>query len=189
MLNINGQTGIQALIMRPTGNFGAIMKPCYTLELSKAEFFTEDKTRFYWSANVGWFRPRLDEFRTYTVVTSGTSIVYPGTEQFDTYLTLNGNGGFDYTPIEDGKFFPYAGVDLTVGAYRYRSLRQVEGISNTDESILGVLIGGRVKLGLEYQFSSETAFFIQYSPTVWLNIDPLFLATRWDLGIGIRKEF
>jgi len=182
------QYGFRPFLFQPLGKLGSTMKTTGSVDVSFTEFFTESKIRAVFGANLLWLRPRLDTFRVYSTVSGGYegTQVYPGTQVIDDYIILNGCAGFDWAPFTSDRYFPYIGFDFVPGIYRYRDQVNIPGVKSMDQSVFGILLGYRAKIGMEYQYSGDMAFFFQASRNGWANLDPEFLAGGFDVGLGIR---
>ncbi len=182
------QYGFRPFVFQPVGELGATMKTTGSVDVTFTEFFEESKVRWLYGFNLLWLRPRLDTFRVYSTVTGGYegTQVYPGTQVIDDYIILNASAGFDWAPFDSDKYFPYIGFDFVPGFYHYRDQVSIPGVKNMDQSIFGVLLGYRAKLGFEYQYSGDMAFFFQTSRNGWINLDPQFTAGGLEFGLGVR---
>lgn len=180
------QYGLRPLYFQPIRQLGDKYKSTGSLEASFTEFFTETNLRGSYAFNALWLRPvqdsmRIYEYDNYTVV--------PGVEKTGTYFLFNSCIGLDWAPFELGKFYPYTGFDFTISLSHTNYSRQVEGQFVEDDSGFGIAAGYRVKLGLEYQYSDEMAFFLQLNRLGWYDLETDYTGGGIDAGLGIRLAF
>jgi hypothetical protein len=184
------QIGVQVAFNRPFAEFGSVMKPTFLVEVNSAEYFTEGKFRKVYGGYASVFTPRLDTFRIFGTVQSDNEFsVHPGTQSFKPFVTLDLFFGGEFSPIEDGDWHPYVGIDVLVGFHYHHFESQVEGISSAEESTFGTAVGFRSKLGLEYNLGKKSAIFAQYSLGTRLSLQPLFWSPTWAIGVGFKHRF
>lgn len=174
---------------RPNSTFGEVMKPATSLEIGKSEFFSEGQFRTNFSLSFLVFKPRQDTMRTYSSVDDGGNVtVYPGYETVSRYFNLMLYGGVEWTPVERGKLHPFIGFDFLIGFNAYHGVSYNYGM-NSDETDFAPLIGGRLKLGLDYELSDEWALMANIGSSGYLLLAPPSFGSGYNFNLGVKYQF
>lgn len=176
---------------RPTGEFGAVMKPAYSAEIGYGSSFDED-TRFRYHASLTYLimKPRLDSFPIYGILHDGTGDhVLPGNQSFQKYNIGQLFGGFDIAFIKQDPFYAYAGFDITIGAATVEYTDYVATVKDESYTGGGILGGVRFRIGAQYDINENIAVSVNANRGGWLLSDPAAINWANDYGVSITYKF
>ncbi len=186
----SAQVGVRAFHFRPTGEFGFVMKPITSLELSLMQRFsrrTTKKWRTGFTLTYFNFKPRLEVFPIVGVLMDGNgTTIIPGVQYFEKYKIFQLCGGMDYAFVHKPKLNVFAGADLVAGSavVDYASIQPT--IKNETYSGGGILVGARGRLGAEYNITKAFSVYASIQRQIGLVSEPRSFIGGNDYGIGVR---
>jgi hypothetical protein len=185
-----GQFALSAVHYRPTGEFGFVMKPLTTVELTfMSRFSDEPDERFRFGMSLMYLRmkPRLNSFPIWAYGSDDRgAFIYPGEQSFSRYNITFLSGGADFAVIHKERFNWFIGADLMIGGASIDYQSTVVGWKDESYSGGGLLIGFRVRIGVEYQITDHISLFSRVNRHFFLITDPATLGNANDYGVGIR---
>jgi hypothetical protein len=106
---------LNAIQMRPTGEFGSFMGPAIGVGVRYMQDFDE-RLRFSLGFNYVDLKPRMENFPIVGVIRDGSNtIVSLGNQHFDKYNISTLEIVLDYAIIERDRFCLYAGFGMAIG--------------------------------------------------------------------------
>lgn len=180
------QIGLRVYNYRPTGDFGYVMKPLTSAELSFTQAFDKKRVRPTFGISVLNFKPRMEIFPTYGLLTvGGNTTVLPGEQKFNKYLMVQLNGGIDVAVVKKEKFFAFLGAGISIGAIAVEYESRVQDIKDESYSGGGYFGGFKFRVGVEYKFNKHFSANISANRNVFLVSEPAALLWANDYGLGI----
>jgi hypothetical protein len=188
---VSSQIVVKAYNYRPTGDFGFVMKPAFSLEAGVMGSFIEGrKLRGLITATYLKLNPRLHTFPTSAFLSDGSGDhVLPGAQSFKKYNIAQLLVGCDYAFIRKEPFFAFAGLDVTVGGATIIYTDDVQTFMNEDYDGGGVLGGLRFRAGAEYVLNPYFSLLVHAQRAGWLLTDPAAFNFANDYGIGLKYNF
>jgi hypothetical protein len=181
------QICIKAFNYRPTGEYGFLLKPAYSLEIGSISPFTAtDRFRINFSGTFINMKPRMDTIPIYGAIESS---VYPGIYIVKKWNEVRIYMGVDYAFFNVKQFFLFGGIDVLFGGANTDIEYTIEHIiisSNTGGRGIG---GLRLRLGAEYKISNKISVFSLANRQLALLFDPQGIACANDYGIGVCFKF
>ncbi|MDX2279449.1 MAG: hypothetical protein NW218_07665 [Saprospiraceae bacterium] len=188
-----GQISLRVFNYRPTGEFGAVMKPLVSVEIGYQSSFsqgTNNRMRTGISLLYLNMKPRLEVFPVYGILQdSGVTTVLPGYQSFQKYALFQLIGGMDYAFIHKKKLNVYAGVDLVIGTASVEYTNLIIGLIDEGYQGGGLLSGFRFRLGVDYEITDDIGVFVNANRQGFLLIEPRALNGANDYGLGMRYTF
>lgn len=184
-----GQVGVRLFNYHPTGDFGFIMKPLTSLEVSYQGAF-DSRLRTVISLAYLNMKPRLDTFPVYLIEGSGSStVIHQGAQTFNQYTLLQLATGLDYAFIWKEKYSFYAGCDLIFGSVGTNYRVSYAGVSDSGSEGGSAFVGYRVRLGFEYELTNQIGVFANTTQSGFIVGKPRALLGAIDIGVGMRYSF
>jgi len=159
---IYSQVGVKILHARPTDDFGFAVKPTISGEIIYKKINSKKKLVSRFGIGFIRFSPRLDTFPVRGVlVTYGNSSSVPGKLAPSPCNYFYGNIGLDYKiKINDSICF-YPGLDINMGRTMSKHYEFYPMISDGYYEDNRIILGGGIRIGLEYIYKRKFAFFIE----------------------------
>lgn len=166
--------------MRPTGVAGYVYQTTIGIEAGQIDDFDGGRFRSRFFVNSGLLRPRLNEFNNVTYYSEGNDFsVLPRVDKFPFNLRLLGGAGFDIMLFETDFILPYFGFDAIGGM----EIKKTETGSSSEVGGY-VLIGGRMRIGVEKEFD-KLSLLLEWSSGITINDERgIFLMN--EIGLGIK---
>lgn len=182
------QLSLRVFNYRPTGEFGFVMNPTFSVEIGYMKSFeNEGRLRPNFSVTVLNMKPRMKTIPTYGVI-NGRQVL-PGELSFQKYFIYQLNAGMDIAFIQKKKFVGYAGWQIILGGADVNYTNNVETIIQVTYEGGGILGGLRFNLGAEYDFNEKISVFANANRCVFLVAEPKSLNWANDYGIGMCYTF
>lgn len=187
-----GQT-IRVFNYHPTGDFGVVMKPLNSIELGSQTRFSKRATK-----NRRWgfsflylnMKPRADSFPTTKLAYDVNGRKYtPTIHYFHKYAIFQATIGGDYAFIHKERVNVYAGLDVVAGIARVALTERYDNGKYEAYSGDGVVLGYRLRLGLDYTLTDIVAVFISASRSGFIVDPPKAKLGANDIGLGLRFSF
>ena len=187
------QVSLRLVNYRPTGEFGFVMKPAWSVEVGWQPRFSKRTTkrmRTGFSLLYLNMKPRMEVFPVSGVLHDGNgTTVLPGSQAFQRYRVFQLAGGFDYAVVHRQKLNLYAGFDIIAGVVSVDYTHDIPGWKNESYQGGGIMGGGRVRLGAEYSLSDRISIFLNASRSTFLLSEPTSISSANDYGLGVRYSF
>jgi hypothetical protein len=184
------QIFVRAFNYRPTGEFGFAFKPTYSAEIGyMPEFEDGSWVRICASATYLAMKPRLDTFPIFAVKSGNGTSVLPGEQSFKKYDLFEIFAGIDVAVVKYKGFFAYIGTDVMIGAGSVEYTTNVNTLITEGYSGGGAIVGGRFRLGLQYDVTYNIGIIAHVTRSVGLLSEPRALNWANDYGVGIRYQF
>lgn len=183
------QLYLRAYHYRPTGEYGFVFKPGFSAEVGYAPAFEEKWTRFNLSATASFMQPRLKTIPTYAVMSSNTTVIVPAEYSMKQYNVYQVFFGLDVAVVKTKRFFGYIGTDLTLGGADIEYTNNVRYFISESYTGSGYLVGGRFRLGLQYDVNEYFSIITHVGRTGFLVIDPAATGFSNTYGIGLKYMF
>lgn len=184
---------IRFLNYRPTGDFGVLMKPLNTIELSSQRRFSKRETknkRYGVSLLYLNMKPRADSFPTTKLAYDVQGRKYtPTTHYFQKYAIFQLALGGDYAFIHKERVNVYAGLDVVAGVARIALTERYDNGKYEDYNDDGVTLGYRLRLGIDYSLTDVVAVFVSASRSGFVVDPPKAKLGANDIGLGLRFTF
>lgn len=188
-----GQISLRVFNYRPTGEFGAVMKPLVSVEIGYQGRFSQRTTkRMRTGISLLYLnmKPRLEVFPVYGIREDGSgTTVLPGYQSFQKYALFQLIGGIDYAFIHKEKLNVYAGVDLVIGTASVEYTNLIIGLIDEGYQGGGILSGFRFRLGVDYEITDDIDVFVNANRQGFLLNEPRALNGANDYGLGMRYTF
>lgn len=183
-----GQISVRPYYYRPTGDFGFVFKPAFSLEVGYMKSFeNEGQLRPNFSVSILNMKSRMDTIPTYGVI-NGTKVL-PGEQSFQKYFIFQLNAGLDYAFIQKKKISGYGGAQLIIGGVNVNYTSSVATVRDEEYQGGGIIGGLRFSLGTEYDFNDKMSVFVNANRSLFLVTDPFSLNWANDYGIGMCYTF
>ncbi|HSH64719.1 MAG TPA: hypothetical protein VLB84_02745 [Bacteroidia bacterium] len=185
------QLGVKVYNYRPTGDFGFVFKPTFSVEAGLMHPFEKDERwRNFFTLTCAILKPRMESIPGTGVLSDGTGThILPGKQSFTKYNVFQLSCGYDYSFINKTNYFVFAGLDITVGAATVEYTDDVETFKNETYQGGGVLGGFRGRLGAEYLLTDKISVMVYAQRDIWLITDPESINAANNYGIGLIYNF
>lgn len=131
----------------------------------------------------------MSQFPIYGVQDGNGTTFLPGTESFQKYNVYQLFAGMDVAMIKRKKFFLYGGVDLLLGGANVEYTDKVPTLIDEGYSGGGYLVGGRLRLGAQYDVTDQIGIIAHVDRVGYLIFEPAAFNFANNYGIGIRYQF
>lgn len=182
---LSAQVSAKFSLLRPKGELGKTMKATVAGDILWMESFDGGETRTRVAITYASFQPRLD---TFPVIATENDKPVAGTQIFHSYRQLMLAGGIDYAPFSTDKIYPYVGASGIAGTVITHYETNYPGISSEDFTGNLLMVGIRLRAGIEYAVSDAFGIFLEASGDGFLLQD-IGLVSYNQYGLGIRITF
>jgi opacity protein-like surface antigen len=179
---------LNAVQMRPTGEFGSFMGPSVGFGIRYMQDFDE-RLRYSFGFNFVNLKPRMENFPIVGVTRDGSNtIVSLGNQHFDKYNVSTLEIVIDYAIIERDRFCLYSGLGMAIGGATIRSETDVPLLYSESYdggySTLG-LIG---RLGAEYSLNDRWSLMLDADRRYFLMIQVGGYSST-QVSFGLKYKF
>jgi hypothetical protein len=184
------QLYIRAFNFRPSGEFGFVMKPTFSLECGYSNAFENDRWRTSMSVSFIKLTPRMDVFPVVATRYDGNNkTILPGAQTFTKYNIYQFLFGIDYDLLDHEKLHLFPGTDLIMGVAPVEYTYNVPTYKSENYRGGGVLGAFRFRLGAEYAITDAISVLFAANRQYGLIMEPRTLYAANDYGLGIRVDF
>ena len=187
----NAQLGVRAYHYRPTGYYGALFKPTFSVEAGIVKPFEDRYVRTVIMGTVLNMKPRLSEFPITGEIDGYTTTVHPGTQTFHQFIMFQAHLGIDVAFVKKEKVNVFVGTSLIAGwAFVHYSIK-IPRVKEEEGYVSGQELGLQFRLGAEYQLTEDIGLFISANRNYFLMISEDIGGNYWanDYGLGITYQF
>lgn len=178
--------GMKASMFAPRGDLGAIYKKSAMYD----GFIVVEHFKGRFKQRLGFFytklSPRLDTFRSYGVVSSNGSTVYPGYTVYDYFSLMGFYIDNNLRFLQYKGFSLYGGIGITVGWYKQKYERDIEAIISESGYEFDDAGGLRFNLHAAYNINKNLQVYVE-------GMHNLIVKTDWSrhfshnaIGVGVN---
>jgi opacity protein-like surface antigen len=179
---------LQAIQVRPTGEFGSFMGPSIGVGIRYMQDFDE-RLRYSFGFNYVNLKPRMENFPIVGVTRDGSNtIVSLGNQHFDKYNVSTLEIVLDYAIIERDRFCLYSGIGMAIGGVTIRSETDVPLLYSESYDGEYSTLGLMGRLGAEYTLNDRWSLMLDADRRYFLMIEVGGYSST-QVSFGLKYKF